>query len=627
MQFRSGFVWIALLVVSPLWAQTHSTGQYDTDVPTLEQGTLIRYERYSPEEVVKQLEQIKRDGFNQIKTGIRIRGIQKKRDTMLALLDWCDANDMKFWILYPLQFGSDPELEKWLANPQSVMRHVNMFEELFKDRKCIAGIILGNEVNAGGGKSKINEQYPNTLADFQKYIIRKHGDLAALNVAWGTNFQSIEQIRLPEPNIDDIPVPSNVTKDIDIYKKRKWASTISRQSAAYLDVQRYMQMNFAKYYDYLIKKVFGPVFGDKVCYCSKISGATTAFVQRAVGQYTVCSWDHSMAKYPPYSFQLLVDTVQTAVGRPVYNSEEHLYHNKHNYKGTTHNLPYVLYCETLLGQMKHTSYNWGKQDSEVNMPKHKATTNAMKQIRQHLPVFEAFVEERAKATLGVMINEENVYWNLWPTYRPDRPELGDGPKAYAYVGALGKAWRYVLSTDLNSNRQGPLQTLIIAANWLTHEDLQQLLNMNANCQLVVVGNWPEKNEYGQSHPKVLIDQLKKRSQHAVSWSQLSQIIPPTEGLPTPYRQTTDQTWIKWSRWDSAYPFTMPGPLLEVRKTMIGDDLYIAVLNHNDEQAITTAIPWTQGRKVTRVIPDASDKPVNAKAYQFGSETVTVFKCQ
>jgi hypothetical protein len=414
-----------------------------------------------------------------------------------------------------------------------------------------------------------------------------------------------------------------------VYRRNAWLAYCSSTSPGYIDAQRFVMQQFDRYYTKLIDEVFRPLFGDKVLYCSKISGGTTdPYEQRAVRGYTACSWDHSMAKYPPFAVQILVDTVQTPLGRPVYDSEAHLYHDKHDYRGTPHSIAYVLYRETLLGQMKHTSYNWGKQESTASREKHAAAIKAMAVIRENLPVFQAFVHTRAQATVGVLVTEQNRYWNIAPLYVSNRPPSGDAVVAYAHMAALGRPWRYVMDMDLNTPQQGGVQTLVVASRWLTRQTLTQLLAMPRDCRLIVVGDWPVNNEYAQPHPESLISAFKQRAVQVSSWMQLTQAIKPAEQLPAAYQQTTnEQAWEKWSRWDSAYPYTLPGPMLEVRQVHVDGVQYIAVMNHNADKALTAPIPWVDGKMVTQLVPPQNESRINTTAYTFEPQTVTIFKCR
>jgi hypothetical protein len=249
-------------------------------------------------------------------------------------------------------------------------------------------------------------------------------------------------------------------------------------------------------------------------------------------------------------------------------------------------------------------------------------------IRENLPVFQAFVHTRAQATVGVLVTEQNRYWNIAPLYVSNRPPSGDAVVAYAHMAALGRPWRYVMDMDLNTPQQGGVQTLVVASRWLTRQTLTQLLAMPRDCRLIVVGDWPVNNEYAQPHPESLISAFKQRAVQVSSWMQLTQAIKPAEQLPAAYQQTTnEQAWEKWSRWDSAYPYTLPGPMLEVRQVHVDGVQYIAVMNHNADKALTAPIPWVDGKMVTQLVPPQNESRINTTAYTFEPQTVTIFKCR
>jgi hypothetical protein len=132
---------------------------------------------------------------------------------MRKQLDWCDANGMKLWLLYPIQFGDQPDMDKWFENPASVKQYVNLFEDIFKGHQCIAGIILGNEVNIYEVLKQLDQwkNWPHFLAGFQQYVIQKHGNLQAVNAAWGTAFESVNAICPVELDYSKVPMNPKVT--------------------------------------------------------------------------------------------------------------------------------------------------------------------------------------------------------------------------------------------------------------------------------------------------------------------------------------------------------------------------------------------------------------------------------
>ena len=373
----------------------------------------------------------------------------------------------------------------------------------------LRGVFLGNEDRVGkimawvtSGEYNVHmsnkpieqkkqEKWQQIIADFPRWLKEKHGTLTALNRDWQSDFRSWEDVDFPSEKLEELAEVAPLKNETYLRHVRFGEPSryyYMRDYPDLLDGYRYVRKVWADEYD---EQVAG--FRSKVRTGFLYSTKTGAdpYVQREVKSFNAASWDHTVSKFPPQELQILVDTVQTGAGRPVWNSEDHLYNKKHDYCETPQRVRYVLLRNYLLGQFQSTEYDRRGTTGKGIEKTHRWAVRTRNQIRRHQDVFRAFLQNRASADITVLVTEGNRGWNTFPE-GPKRPEMGEAVKAYAYVGALGRPWKYVLDRDVSAEDVGDV--LIIDSAWLTEATLERIVNLPEDRRIIVVGEAPAESE-------------------------------------------------------------------------------------------------------------------------------------
>ncbi|MFW6457199.1 MAG: beta-galactosidase, partial [Planctomycetota bacterium] len=486
----------------------------DTVRPLMVHGVDVHPEAYRTT-MIAELAKIRMEGYNEVMVG-------GQSDAMMA---WAEENGM--------MISGKPKLTK--EDLEGKTRAEAMAEKT-QEFPNLRAVFLGNEDRVGkimawvaSGEYQVHhtnkpieeqkqEKWEGIIAKFPDWLKEKHGSLEALNRAWGTDFSSWEEVSFPDEKLEELA-------DIAPLKNKTYLRHIRfgepsryyymRDYPDLLDGYRYIRKVWADEYDEEVGGFKSKVRKDFL-YATK-TGADP-YVQRAVKSFNAASWDHTMAKFPPQELQILVDTVQTGAGRSVWNSEDHLYNKEHDYGDTPERIRYVLLRNYLLGQFQSTEYDRiGTSGKEIEKT-HRWAVRARNQIRRNEDVFRAFLESRAAAGITVLVTEGNRGWNTFPD-SPTRPEMGGAVRAYAYVGALGRPWKYVLDRDVSAEHVGDV--LIIDSAWLTNATLDRIVNLPEDRRIIVVGDIPAENEYGQALPDDKVQEFRDRLTQVESWRELS----------------------------------------------------------------------------------------------------------
>ncbi|MFW6456967.1 MAG: hypothetical protein ACOC0A_01615, partial [Planctomycetota bacterium] len=200
-------------------------------------------------------------------------------------------------------------------------------------------------------------------SNLRNWLRDKHGDLETLNDRWETSYDSWEDVGLPDLPLDWV---QEVVEETGFEVRQPgWADTMDRvwlvklfrdplRYHAYakyprmLDTYRFYREVWGRKYralkeghgpdaemwgedDYTnhAKDLkLGPREGEEVpgfIYTTK--SRPDVFLFREVPEFNAMSYDHPACKMPPTFSQMPVDIQQTAQGKPIWNSEHHLYNH------------------------------------------------------------------------------------------------------------------------------------------------------------------------------------------------------------------------------------------------------------------------------------------------------------
>ncbi len=574
---------------------------------------------------IAEMQKIRMLGFNSI-----MFGGQTEEE-----MEWADQNNM---LISGSPNLTEEDREEGLSDRAAAAKKMAQYD-------CCWGTYLVNEDSAGGWVVSLynsyvdgedwghgGDKFPERVKDFQqvaeggfaRWAKKKHGSLEKLNSRWNTDYESWDEIDVPPARLSEMKKVYGVENRDYQYRLRFGIRGRRYAMAEYpdlLDFFRYTNRVWASWYDEQIKEM-RPYLGENFHYTTKAK--PEPFMLRASEQFNGASHDHGPGKHAAVENQIFIDTVQIAKGWPVWNSEDHRYHGF----ATPRRVRYDMFSNYLMGQFQDTAYAW------VEAPRNRTTkgdgqmlaedSRIRSQIRRYEDIFRALLEARGDADLAVLANEQNRAWDEYHP-RPEESYLGGAIKAFAYMGALGRHWKYVLSHDVSPEHV--TGKLIIDARWLTNETLQKIADLPADRELVVVGDMPEKNEYGEPLPEDELQQVKDRAEKVAAWENLTEAVPAADGLMDPYTRISEAKWWVWNRFRGreAWFHMLPVARLEVRRVKHDGNLYLAVMNHRD-RAITAPIPWAEGKEVKELIGKNPGEIVeDPDNYRFKREGVALFE--
>jgi hypothetical protein len=489
-------------------------------------------------------------------------------------------------------------------------------------------------------------------SQFRSFLRDQHGDLNTLNDRWDENYDSWSDVPLPAWPTDEIQALAEKTGYVP--NTAIWGRIIfhhpgSKQFIAnrpkLLDLDRFARTVWARRYEALAGDTqWSPVEENRIAdlpirsmdeegeafnyFVTTKGGATgDAYLHRTVPEFNGVGYDHPSGKMPPQFNQYLVDTYQIEQRMPVWNSEHHIYNN---WNGGVQTARYGILKDRVVGQFMDLNYQYEFTFEEGKMDIWDMNVETNRQMRRHEDALRALYGPRRDADLTVLYSEANRGWNLWPEHT-DRPELGEATHAYAHMMALGKPWRYVLDRDIDGDTVG--DTIVVAAPWMTQETAERLASLPDDRRIVVVGELPRTDEYGQRLSTV--DQLQERSTIVSGWENLVDEIPVRDGLREPFTTPDTAEFRWWSVTHGGTRFTIPVPKLEVRTGSRDGSDYLAIINHHWEGddpeydttgAIDAAIPWAAGREIRELTTEHPEPWIYGKSETttFGPETVSIF---
>ncbi len=508
----------------------------------------------------------------------------------------------------------------------------------------------GEDVEEMKGVKAVEDQFP-------RWARRKHGSLEEVNRKWGTSYDSWDEIGFPELPLDWVQKIYQSTG----LKEEKMSTgdaihTLFHQplhfdvladNAELLDFQRYMREAWARKYKNLAPGQGPDQFWDeeytnytkdiqsliegKFFYTTKARKNPYPF--REVPEFNAAGYTHMICTVPPHLTQTMVDTIQIAEGRPLWNAEDHLYNHG---TSTPRRVKYRYMHKFLMGMYKSSAYNretnfmsgrpdqFGHYDSAERGEHYKAHVQAITDIRRNQDVFRAFYNARKNADISVLVTEGNRSWNTLPD-APGRPELGGAPKAYGYLSALGRHWKYVLNQDVDESHCPG--TLIVDAPWLMPETLEKINALPEDRRIIVVGEVPSQDEYGNSLPADKLEQVRERAEVIDTWESLDEVVEPVDGLSSPYTEIAKGDFWFWGPVAGTTNFTMPVPELEVRRVRHNGKLYIAVTNHSGGKETVAPLPWAGNKRVRELTAEDRSAEVypEGEYLSFAPYSVRIFE--
>lgn len=548
------------------------------------------------EQAITQLKEFETQGFNSIKIPSWAWTIPKPGSALerkvVAVLDWCDAHQFKVWLLENIQYGSASQggdLNRVLIDPLYKHSVLEPWLKLLKNRSCFQGMLLGNEVGPSH-LDKLTDANPAYYAAFKDYLLKTHGDLKTLSQRW-------------KHEIKDLHVLPQLTKD----------------SPGYIDFQRFANSHFALLYDAWFEKYVKLELGSERWYGSKAKA--NPYQQRACKSFTVCSWDDMMANHPPHVIPIMVDTVQQIVGRPVYNSELHLYHDKMAFAPDTRLTRYRYLLSAISGEWKTASYDnrsWHKEKTKLQ---HRSAIDAIAEARRLEPLLKLF-NDRTKNPVAMLVTEGNMRWSANPDIPNQGPEFG-AALAYPWLASLGHPWRYVLDQDLPD--VSIPQTLIIATPWLTAQSIQALKQWPRDVQLIAVGCVPIHDEWYVPHSDADRQWLLSRIQMVDSWQTLHTRLPAVEGLPKAASRVIHGRFNWWSKQRGSYHMKYPFAQLEVRHLKTSDKELVLMITHDRDINLSVLLPWHNHATVIEHTGARSSREINSKSVRIGPNAIRLFE--
>ena len=316
--------------------------------------------------------------------------------TVTAVLNWCDAHEMQFFLMHNIQYDG---LDGAYENPLGAAGLLTDWLRVLKAHKCVAGVILGNEVGpTPGDPQKSPKWWAGFIADLQA----RHTTIESLNAAWETGFADFASILPPKSG-----------------------------SPGVVDYQRFAIQVFDRFYGTLFRQVCEPALGQ-LLYGPKTSG--DPLLHRACGSFSMICWDDGLSDYPQWRVKAMGDVSRRA-GKPVFNSELHLYHDTYAYFGSPSKSLYRYFLSALDGEWMSASFAWGQWTKPGAQQIHRATPAILADLRRLEPQLRAIslaTPEIHVVLAGPWAGDDTVMQRL-----------------YTEIACLGSSWEFVCPQDIS----------------------------------------------------------------------------------------------------------------------------------------------------------------------------------
>ncbi len=571
-------------------SQTHKTINLPKNVDVPVRHGIVFFCPNKPDDAVRELEKIKTDGFKMIKFSSWVWTLPKSGSdlerTAKAVLDWCDRNEIDFFLLHNIQWGSAGEgagLDKQVLNPDETAPLLEDWARVLKGHSCVMGVILGNEVGPSLGTPK---DAPRLWSEFRLWLATKHGTVDKLNEAWRTTWKSFDEVNVPP-----------------------------KDSPGWIDVRRYANQRFGQFYGYLFEHNFRPALGEKL-YGEKTT--TYPFVHRACIQNTMTCWDDMLSMYPLWRIKCAADTT----GKPMFNGELHLYHDDYGFNPSVERSRYRYFTSALLGEYLTASFAWGQWNKPNIVSIHSATPSILADVVRVARWTKMLAAGYQTADLMALVNENNYATPSDVSEETDYEQRHPLGNLYAQMGATGKPWRYVLDEDVRKITNG---TLVVWTTGLSEETARAIVALPPKVRVLAYARQIDCDEYGRPLPTDIIKNLKSRAQY-VENGKLKEIIGVENGLPEEYTRVVTVKYPWWSPKRGHYGYDIPYCELEARYADTQDGRLVAVIN-NTEKEQTAPVPWGKGKRVRDIIADRELTIDEVERQVFGPLAVKLFLCK
>jgi hypothetical protein len=595
--FYRGFDLIKWSTIMLLLMFIQGTTRLDAQTQSIEpEYGVVFFLPETADQAIEQLQQFKKQGFNSIKIPSWAWTVPTPDSPLArkasATLDWCDANQMKVWLLENIQYGSASQggdLNRVLADPLLKRNVLEPWLELLKNRPCFQGMLLGNEVGPIH-LDKLTDENPAYFAAFKDYLLKTHGNLATLNKRWKCDIQ----------NMDVLPA-------------------LTKQSPGYIDYLRFANQHFAALYDAWFEQLVKPALGSDYLYGSKAN--ENPYLQRACQSFTVYSWDDMMANLPPHVVRLGTDTVSQITGRPMYNSEMHLYHDKMAFAPTPSLTRYRYLLSAIQGEWKTASYDNKSWTKEKTQRQHQAGIDAIAESKRLEPLLKLF-NNRMDAPVAMLVTEGNMHWSSDPDI-PNEGSAYGAALAYPWLTSLGHPWRYVLDQDLSQVTKP--KALILSTPWLTAQTIESLKQWPKDIQIIAIGSIPVNDEWFVPHSQTDRQWLHDRVTLVDVWGNLHTRLPAIDGLPDQATKVIMGRFHWWSSKRGSYKIKYPFAQLEVRHLKSPDCELVLMITHDRDVELTVDLPWAQGAKVIEHTGKQLGRIIDSQSVSISGNDVRLFE--
>jgi hypothetical protein len=512
---------------------------------------------------VAELQKIRADGYNLIEFASWPWTLPTPRNqleaTATAVLAWCDVHEMRFFLMHNIQYGG---LDGIYENPMGAAPWLSDWIRVLKGHKCVAGVILGNEVGPAAGEP---QKSPKWWAGFIADLKSRHATIAALNAAWETKFTDFDAVVPPKPG-----------------------------SPGAVDYNRFAVKIFDRFYGTLFRQVCEPALG-KLLYGPKTGG--DPLLQRACTSFSMICWDDMLSDYPQWRVKAMGD-VARMTGKPVFNSELHLYHEGYAFFGSPAKSHYRYFLSALDGEWMSASFAWGQWGKAETQKIHRATPGILAELRRLEPQLRAF--GAATPDIHVLLSQ--------PLADDDTPMQ----RLYTEIANLGFGWEFVCPQDISRIAAGAVY--VPGGTRLSLEACRALANLPASVRLVLADGKTPADEYGHALPAGLRDTIVRR----VCREHGAKHLPAGErkAMAPPYAEPVEISYASWSPERGHFGYPVSYPRLEARRVPYENGWLVAVINHaTGGEPVKTRLPWpTEGASKVRDLT-AGGKEVNPDALQ------------
>ena len=567
---------------------------------------------YEPDRLRAELASLKEKGFGAITIPARHTDVPAPgsvlRKRIDAVLDWCDANDMVVFLELVIQYRSASEIgdiEKGYVDAVGYVRpHVEQWADVLKGHPCVWGVGLGNEVGPGWPKAGTEKDVPNYLAGWRQWLLERHGDLASLNAAWGTDYRDINEVNFPNRTIE-----------------LQWVGPPDRQvfvvqptdDPGFVDLRRFSKLQFGRFYSDIFDHLFRPTLGEIGYACETISDP---YLYRAYPGASMLGWDIVVANYPPWLLKVFVDTDP----RPAFNTEFHVYHNavEHwrwtggRWQGISAELTRYRYLvDALSGQWVNSMFMFRDFTNPDVAAVHAQTPATLAQIRRLEPLLRRLNVSMRQSRIGVLATEPMWHFSRYDHWHYSPPL----ERAYAALAATGRPWRFVLDIDL-ADEADRLDTLVaFAHDKIPVKAVEAIAALPDTVTVHWLGPWPTRTEYGQPLPETAAKALVQRCRQHAYADQLVDVLADPQ-LPSFYRtrvQIPHRWWNPDKDWIASRVVNVQ---VEARRaTDESGNSLVVLINHTGDSVTLpteTPLPWLDAETMRAVdITDQTPRPITA----------------